>query len=281
MDWLLSNNQSTSNPLSDKPLIMGIVNVTPDSFYDGGSYIHPDRAFQHAMNLIEQGVDIIDVGGESTKPDAIKIPLSLELDRIIPVIQRIRQNSSITLSIDTYKPEVMKAAVKAGANVINDIYALRQPGSLEAAAELKVPVCLMHMQGNPTTMQVKPNYPHGIISDITEFFRQRIHACQEVGILRSRLILDPGFGFGKSVKNNLSLVKHINNFTQFNIPLLLGVSRKSTIGALLDKKVEDRLIGSIGLAIYAYLNGVKIIRTHDVDETSQGLKIIRSIEQAP
>ncbi|STY28043.1 Dihydropteroate synthase [Legionella wadsworthii] len=262
-----------------KPLIMGILNVTPDSFSDGGQFLSSDKAIDHALQLISQGADLIDIGGQSSRPGAQEVSLELELNRVIPVIEKIRTYSDICISIDTSKPEVMNAAVGAGANIINDIYALRAPGALEMAAQLAVPVCLMHMQGAPQNMQHNPTYPEGVLHEITRFFGDRIAECERVGIKKSTIILDPGFGFGKQVQDNLLLVKNLDSFATFKRPLLLGVSRKSTIGAVLSKEVGERLIGSIAVAIYAMLKGVGMIRTHDVDETNQALRMINMIDQ--
>ncbi len=277
-NWL-GENQLSSSSVFKKPLIMGVVNVTSDSFSDGGKYLDSDKAAEHALHLINQGADIIDVGGESSKPGALQLPLEIELSRVIPVIKKIRQYSDICISIDTYKPEVMQATVESGANFINDIYALRQEGALAMAAQLGVPVCLMHMQGQPQTMQANPDYKKGVLPELVEFFAERIHRCEAIGIAKNRLILDPGFGFGKQVSHNMALLRQLNSFKQFALPILLGVSRKSTIGSLLNKEVDERLIGSITLAVYAALNGVKILRVHDVDETKQALALIEAIYQ--
>ncbi len=259
---------------------MGILNVTPDSFSDGGKFLSIDKACEHANELISQGADLIDIGGQSTRPGAQDVSLEVELNRVIPIIEKIRATSDICISIDTNKPEVMEAAISAGANVINDIYALRTEGALEMAAKLAVPVCLMHMQGEPHTMQHAPYYPDGVLSEVTRFFMERITECQRGGIKRNNIILDPGFGFGKQVQDNLLLVKNLDSFASLGMPLLLGVSRKSTIGTVLAKEVGERLIGSIAAAVYAALKGVGIIRTHDVDETNQALHMITMISQA-
>lgn len=259
---------------------MGILNVTSDSFFDGGKFLSMDRACEHAFKLIAQGADIIDIGGESSKPGAVQIPLDFELARVIPVIEQIRAYSDICISVDTYKPEVMQTAVQAGANIINDIYALTKPGALAMAATLQVPVCLMHMQGEPATMQHNPQYAHGVVNEVMQFFEERIAACVNAGIGKKKLILDPGFGFGKLVKNNLHLIYRLSDFNSLRLPVLLGVSRKSTIGAVLDKEVHERLIGSVALAVYATLKNVGILRTHDVDETKQALQMIDAIHQA-
>lgn len=259
---------------------MGVLNVTSDSFFDGGKFLSMDRACEHAFNLISQGVDIIDIGGESSKPGAIQIPLDIELSRIIPLIEQIRLHSDICISIDTYKPEAMEAAINAGANIINDIYALKKKGALAMAAKLAVPVCLMHMQGDPDNMQQNPRYPDGLMVELKRFFAERIEACVQAGISAKNLILDPGFGFGKLVRDNLHLTYNLTDLKCFNLPVLLGVSRKSTIGEVLGKDVNERLIGSISIAVYAALKGVGVLRTHDVNETNQALQMIAAIYQA-
>lgn len=256
---------------------MGVINVTSDSFSDGGYYLNSDKAYAQALHLINQGADILDIGGESTKPGAEEVSLELELERVIPVIKKIRVHSDVCISIDTYKPEVMQAAVDAGANIINDIYALRQKGSLAMAARLAVPVCLMHMQGKPKTMQNNPSYAQGVLDDLFDFFTSRLDACLQAGISRERLLIDPGFGFGKKVVDNMTLLRKLTALQTFNLPILLGVSRKSTIGAVLNKEVNERLIGSVALAVYAALQGVGILRVHDVDETKQALEMIKAI----
>lgn len=278
--WLEQKSQPSTSIGFQKPLIMGVLNVTSDSFYDGGCFLSLDRACEQAFNLVAHGADIIDIGGESTKPGAIELPLDIELSRVIPVIQEIRNNSNICISIDTYKPEVMDAAVQAGANIVNDIYALRQEGALAMASKLDVPVCLMHMQGQPQNMQQDPYYPDGVLMDVMEFFTERLDACKLAGINHKRLILDPGFGFGKRVRDNLNLIYNLRELNSFNLPVLLGVSRKSTIGIILNKEVDKRLIGSISLAVFAALQGIGIVRTHDVDETHQALKMIKAVYEA-
>lgn len=278
-DWLESMSQSLSNRACKKPLIMGIVNITEDSFSDGGAFLSPKKACAHALTLIEQGADIIDIGGESSRPGAHKIPVETELNRVIPVIKYIRAHSDVCISVDTYKPEVMFEAVKAGANIINDIYALQFPGALDAAKELEVTVCLMHMQGEPHTMQLNPQYPQGLMTQLQAFFQERIEACDKAGINKNKLILDPGIGFGKRLEDNLRILRCLEEFHSFNIPLLIGVSRKSMIGAILNKAVDERLIGGIALAVYATMQGVGIIRTHDVDETNQAVNLINKVRQ--
>lgn len=260
-----------------KPLIMGVLNVTPDSFSDGGYFLETEKACARAREMIEQGVDIIDVGGESTKPGAKPISSEEELQRVLPIIKHIRNISDICISIDTYKAEVMEAAAGAGVSLINDICALKSAESMAAAAKLNLPVCLMHMRGMPESMQNNPMYDNDVVDEIDSFFTQRIAACLAAGISREQLILDPGFGFGKSVSHNLSIVKKLSEFQHHQLPLLLGASRKSTIGAVLQKPVDGRLIGSLATAIFAALQGVSIIRTHDVDETNQALQMVDAI----
>lgn len=259
---------------------MGVINVTPDSFSQGGKAVSTKKSCDEAHQLIAQGADLIDIGGESTKPGAMQVPLDEELARVIPVIEGIRKQTDCCISIDTYKPEVMRAAVKAGANLINDIYALRKEGALATAYELSVPVCLMHMQGTPQTMQDNPHYPEGVMRDVCQFFEERIEACRMAGINTNTLLLDPGFGFGKKVSDNLTIMKQLAYFKRFKKPILLGVSRKSTIGLLLNKEVNQRLAGGITFAVYAALKGLSLIRTHDVDETNQALQLIEAISQA-
>lgn len=278
-NWLKNYQLSSSNNFQ-KPLLMGIVNITSDSFSDGGNYLDHDKAAAHALELITQGADLIDLGGESSRPGAEAVSLAVELERVIPVIRKIRARSDVCISIDTYKPEVMQSAVESGANLINDIYALRQEGSLAMAAQLNVPICLMHMQGQPQSMQDDPQYANDdVLAEVCDFFAERLSQCEAMGIAKHRLILDPGFGFGKQVTHNMDLLRQFSALTQFDLPILLGVSRKSTIGQILNKKANERLIGSITLAVYAALQGVGILRVHDVDETKQALQMIDAIYQ--
>lgn len=269
---------NTQSPLNwRKPLVMGILNATPDSFSDGGLFLDPKKASQRAEELLEFGADIIDVGGESSNPYAYPVSSQEEMDRVIPVIEQLRAMSDVCISIDTYKPDVMQAAVAAGASFINDIKALAEPSALRVAASLDVPVCLVHMRGTPLTMQINPQYEHGVMEDIHLFLKERIEASLHSGILPDHLILDPGFGFGKSVSHNLLLLNRIAELRRYACPILLGVSRKSTIGAVLQKDVGGRLSGGLAIAVYAALQGVGIIRTHDVDETCQALKMVDAI----
>jgi len=273
-------------PTSDKfialssPCVMGILNVTPDSFSDGGKFISPDTALARARQMQAEGAALIDIGGESTRPGAESINAADELSRVIPVIEAIRRESDIPISIDTSKPEVMRRAVQAGANMINDVYALRAEGALATAAELDVPVCLMHMQGEPRTMQQSPAYKN-LIEDINKFFENRMNACLKAGIKRDNIVLDPGFGFGKTPAHNLSLIKHLGQFMDYGLPILVGVSRKSTIGHILSKDVDDRLYGSLALTTMAICNGASIIRTHDVAATMDAIKICQAMNLAP
>ena len=247
---------------------MGVLNRTPDSFYDGGRYVDPIKAYDQAQRMIEQGVDLIDVGGESSRPGAVSIPSNEELDRVIPVIERLRASSDVAISVDTCKAVVMKAAVQAGATMINDIKALTGEGCLDLAAALTVPVCLMHSGSNGQGE---------LVDEINLFFRQRIKACLHAKLDPARLILDPGFGFGKTVAENLTLLRHFAAFKAHCLPLLLGVSRKSTIGAVLQKLPEHRLSGSLALAVFAVMQGANLIRAHDVDETKQALTMLRAV----
>ncbi len=256
---------------------MGVLNVTPDSFYDGGDYIELNHAHNRAVSMIAGGADIIDIGGESTKPGAERVSIAEELARVIPLIERIRADSDVCISIDTSKAQVMQAALAAGATWVNDIKALTDEDALAVVSQWDVPVCLMHMQGTPQSMQDNPHYQSDVIDELNLFFHQRIEACLKAGLSRAHLILDPGFGFGKSVQHNLRIVRNISAFQQHGAPLLLGVSRKSTIGSVLQKTVFERLSGSIAVAVFAALQGVSIIRTHDVDETHQALEMVHAI----
>ncbi|MGF1775414.1 dihydropteroate synthase [Vibrio nomapromontoriensis] len=261
----------------DRPQIMGILNVTPDSFSDGGQFNSIDNALEQAAAMIRAGVTIIDVGGESTRPGAPDVALSEELSRVIPVIQAIRQHHDVWISIDTSKAEVMKQAVEAGADIINDVRALQEPGALEVAAAANVPICLMHMQGQPRTMQQAPTY-HDLLKDIQDFLDERIRACESVGIAREQLILDPGFGFGKTLEHNYHLLAHLDKFHQFGLPVLAGMSRKSMIFKLLDKKPADCMVGSVTCAILAAQKGAQIIRVHDTKETIEAMAIVEMMQ---
>lgn len=259
--------------------VMGILNVTPDSFFDGGSFTTPDAALAQARRMLEQGAGIIDVGGESTRPGAQTISVQQELDRVIPVIEALCSELDVIISIDTQKPEVMRAAVQAGAGMINDVYALRNTQALVTAAALEVPVCVMHMQGEPRSMQHQPHYGD-VLGEVKTFLVQRREACRTAGIPDERIIFDPGFGFGKQLAHNLRLFKHLGEFAALGQPLLVGVSRKSMLGAILDLPVQQRLQGSTALAALAIWLGARIIRAHDVAATLQAIRVIEAVQQA-
>ncbi len=261
-----------------RPRVMGILNVTPDSFSDGGDFISPDRAVSHAEQMLLDGTHIIDVGGESTRPGADAVSEQEELDRVIPVIEAITEQLPVIISIDTSKPGVMREAVAAGAGLINDVMALQAPGSVEAAKELAVPVCLMHMQGQPRTMQNSPAY-NDVVSDILDFFKQRIAVCTSAGIPGERLILDPGFGFGKTLEHNLTLLASLERFGEPGLPLLVGISRKSMLGTILDgAPADERLYASLAAAVMAVERGASIIRVHDVKPTVDALKVVNAVK---
>jgi dihydropteroate synthase len=259
-----------------RPRIMGVLNITPDSFSDGGDFFPPDRAIERARQMVEDGAAIIDIGGESTRPGAAAVPLDEELRRVIPVIEALRPVLAVPISIDTRKPEVMRAAVAAGAGLINDVNALQDPGALAAAAELGVPVCLMHMQGDPETMQDAPVY-RDVVRDVGDFLEARAAACLAGGIARERILLDPGFGFGKAVEHNLRLLRHLDRLVALGFPVLVGLSRKSLIGKLLDLPVDQRLVPSIALAVLAVWQGAAIVRVHDVRATSEAIRMCQAV----
>ena len=264
----------------DQSYIMGILNVTPDSFSDGGLFVNKGPALSHVKQMIAEGADIIDVGGESTRPGAIAVSADEECQRVIPVIKAIREISDIPVSIDTSKSEVMREAVSAGASMINDVNALRSENAVDIAAKLDVPVCLMHMQGEPRSMQHAPVYTD-VVQEVKDFLMQRIEACLNAGIKRENLVIDPGFGFGKTLEHNLSLFKHLDKFTQLDVPLLVGVSRKSMIGAVLDNaSTDDRLYGSVALATLAAWLGAGILRVHDIKATADALKLCQAVRQS-
>lgn len=261
------------------PRVMGILNITPDSFSDGGRFLGRDQAIAQAVQMQHEGAAIIDIGGESTRPGAADVPVEQELERVIPVIEALAGELEVPISVDTSKPEVMRAAVAAGAGMINDVYALRREGAVEAAAQLDVPVCLMHMLGRPRSMQQNPEY-EDVVIEVRDFLRQQVARCEAAGIPRQRLLLDPGFGFGKTVDHNLSLLKHLPELLAEEIPILVGVSRKSMIGNVLERPVEQRLYGSLAVASLAAWMGVSIIRVHDVRESVEAVRMIRAIADA-
>jgi dihydropteroate synthase len=262
-----------------RPQVMGVLNVTPDSFSDGGRFVGPEAALEHARRMVAEGAAIIDIGGESTRPGAEPVAEQEELRRVIPVIEAIAAELSAVISIDTRKPVVMEAAVAAGAGMINDVCALRTEGALEAAARLGVPVCLMHMQGEPRSMQAAPHYDD-VVAEIRDFLSERAAACVRAGIARHRLLIDPGFGFGKGLEHNLQLLKHLEVFAALGFPMVVGVSRKSLIGAVLDVAAAERLYGSIALAAIAVWQGAAIVRAHDVTATVQAIKMTAAVKAA-
>lgn len=262
----------------DQPRVMGILNVTPDSFSDGGQFHQLDAAVLRAEKMLAAGCDFIDIGGESTRPGAKDVSEQQELDRVIPVIEAIRARLDCVVSIDTSKAAVMRDAVAAGAGLINDVRALQEPGALYAAVDAGVPVCLMHMQGQPRTMQSNPQYGN-VITEVSDFLRERAQICQQAGIEQQQILLDPGFGFGKSVQHNFRLLAHMDKLHQLGYPLLVGMSRKSMLGAVTSKPVEQRLAASISAATIAMLQGAQIIRVHDVEETSDALAIVQALNE--
>lgn len=255
---------------------MGILNVTPDSFSDGGAYSRIDKALKHAANMLEEGADFIDVGGESTRPGAADVSIDQELTRVIPVIEALSKEFDTLISIDTSKPQVMVEAVSAGASMINDVRALQEEGALDAAASTGAVVCLMHMLGQPRTMQHNPSYVD-VVHDVITFLSTRINACSEAGISKNNLIIDPGFGFGKSIEHNYRLLDELSAFKQLQTPILVGMSRKSMLGNLLNRNVEERLAGSIATATIAAMKGANIIRVHDVAQTVDAIKVVNAL----
>ena len=271
---LTANNKEL---VLDRAHVMGILNVTPDSFSDGGHYNTVELAVAQAKEMIAAGVTIIDIGGESTRPGAAEVPLEEELERVIPVVRAIREFSDIWISVDTSKAEVMRQAVEAGADIINDVRSLTEPGAIEAAAAANVPVCLMHMQGQPQNMQDNPTY-RDFLPEVMRFLRERIEVCEAAGITRENIILDPGFGFGKTVEHNYHLLAHMAEFHSLGYPLLAGMSRKSMIFKVLDKEPAECMAGSVACATIAALKGAQIIRVHDFAETLDALKIAEMIK---
>jgi len=260
-----------------QPQVMGILNVTPDSFSDGGKFDTLDNALTQAKRMIEAGVTIIDIGGESTRPGAPDVALEEELQRVIPVITAIRQHSDVWISIDTSKAEVMRQAILAGADIINDVRALQEPGALEVAAQAGLPICLMHMQGQPRTMQANPHY-EDLVKEVGEFLQERIEACEKVGIQREQLILDPGFGFGKTLEHNYHMLAHLEEFHRFGLPILAGMSRKSMLFKLLDKAPAECVAASVSCATIAAMKGAQIIRVHDFEQTLDAMKIVSMVK---
>lgn len=261
-----------------RPQVMGIVNVTPDSFSDGGRFVSVSAALQQAERMVEEGATLIDVGGESTRPGAAPVSQQQELDRVIPVVERLRRELDVAISVDTSTAAVMTESTRAGAHLINDVRALQRPGALTAAAKSGLPVCLMHMQGEPDSMQNSPRYAD-VVQDVLVFLRQRIDACVESGIPRDQLLVDPGFGFGKTLRHNLSLMNRLDALATLQVPVLVGVSRKSMIGSVLNRPVDQRLFGSIALAVMAVQKGARIIRAHDVAATVDAVRMAHAVIQ--
>ncbi|MBD1390693.1 dihydropteroate synthase [Neiella sp. HB171785] len=261
-----------------QPQIMGILNVTPDSFSDGGSFNTLDAALFQTEQMIKDGADIIDIGGESTRPGADAVAEVEELDRVVPVIEAIRSRFDIAISVDTIKARVMTEAVNAGANMINDVRALQEPGALAAAVAAKVPVCLMHMQGSPRTMQQQPQYQQ-VETDVAEFLQQRAQACIAVGIPAEHIVLDPGFGFGKTLEHNLRLLAHVDELVALGYPVLIGLSRKSMFGKLLNRDVNERLAASLAGMMISLNQGAHIFRVHDVKEAADSLRLWQAVKE--
>lgn len=256
--------------------VMGVLNATPDSFSDGGLWSDPRQALRHALDMVEAGADIIDIGGESTRPGADPVGLQQELDRVIPVIEAIAAESCVTLSVDTSKPEVMRAAVAAGAGLINDVFALRGEGALEAAASLQVPVCVMHMQGRPRDMQRDPRYDD-VVGEVERFLLERAAACRAAGIPAERILIDPGFGFGKALEHNIALFHALPRLCGAGYGVLVGTSRKAMLGALTGRVVGDRLAASVTAALLAARAGAAVVRVHDVAATVDALKVAAAL----
>lgn len=259
------------------PLVMGIVNATPDSFSDGGRCLDPDAAVRHALTLREAGADILDVGGESTRPGASAVPVDEELRRVLPVVEALVREGCI-VSIDTRKPEVMRAAIALGAAVVNDVMALRVPGALEAVAASDAAVCLMHMQGEPNSMQVSPHYDD-VVGEVGAFLGARLEVCRSAGIERERVIVDPGFGFGKNLDHNLALLKHLDHLMRLGVPVLAGLSRKSMLGALTGRGVDEREFAGIAAHLAAVARGARIVRVHNVAAMRDALAVWNAVEE--
>jgi dihydropteroate synthase len=262
------------------PRVMGVLNVTSDSFSDGGKYLVSDLAIERALAMQMDGAAIIDVGGESTRPGAQPVSAQQEIDRVLPVIETLARELSVPMSIDTSKPEVMAAAARAGAGMINDVRGLSAPGSLQVAAASGLPVCLMHMQGEPRTMQVKPQYRE-VVADIRDYLEGRIAACERVGIASARVLIDPGFGFGKTLEQNLELLAGLRRLAEIGRPLVVGISRKSMLGAITGRAVDERLAASLAAAVLAVERGAVIVRAHDVVQTVDVLAVADAIRKGP
>ena len=261
------------------PRVMGVLNVTPDSFSDGGRFARLPLALERAREMVAEGAAIIDVGGESTRPGAPPVGVEEELRRVLPVVEALAAELPVPISVDTGTPEVIREAVAVGAGLVNDVRALRVPGALEAAAAAGVPVCLMHMQGEPGTMQASPRYDD-VVGEVVRFLEERVAACEAQGIPRSRILLDPGFGFGKTLEHNLRLLHRLDRVAAVGLPVLVGMSRKSMFGALLDAPVHRRLYGGLAAAVVAVMRGARVVRTHDVRATVEALAVVSAVMDA-
>jgi len=257
-------------------VVMGILNVTPDSFSDGGRFNQLDNALKQALKMQQEGAEVIDIGGESTRPGAVPVSPDEELERVVPIIEKIREYSNVAISIDTSKPEVMQAAIEVGANMVNDVNALHADGAIDVCAKYQLPVCLMHKQGAPQSMQNNPQYVD-VVDEVKRYLVSRIEYCVAAGIKAENIIIDPGFGFGKTLENNLCLLKEIGQFCTLDTPVLVGISRKSMFGLLLDRAVNERLVASTSAAVIAYQKGARFFRVHDVAETCDALKLCEAV----
>lgn len=289
MPLLFQNNNAYEKPhlasmnklseLRSEINVMGILNVTPDSFSDGGRFSMPDSALKHVESMVQDGAAIIDIGGESTRPGADEVDTEQELERVIPVLEAIKSRFDVLVSVDTSKAVVMSQAIRSGADMINDVRALQEAGALQACAGSDVQLCLMHMLGQPRTMQKNPVYTD-VVEAVCEFFAQRLLACEAQGISKQRIWLDPGFGFGKTLEHNITLLRRLNELNRVELPLLIGLSRKSMIGALLDDRpVEGRLQGSVAAAVIAVMNGARLLRVHDVKATVDAVRIAKAVQE--
>jgi len=263
--------------LLSRPRIVGVVNVTPDSFSDGGQLHDTQAAIAHALKLSEQGADILDVGGESTRPGATAVPVDEEIGRVVPVIEALAREGCL-VSVDTNKPEVMRAALAAGAGMVNDVAALRAPGAMEAVAASGAAVCLMHMQGDPQSMQQSPRYAD-VVDEVKQFLRARVQVCEAAGIARERLVIDPGFGFGKTLQHNLALLKHLGELAELDVPILAGLSRKSMLGTLTGRVVDEREFAGVAAHLMAVAQGARLLQVHNVMAMRDALAIWNAVEE--
>lgn len=259
-----------------RPRVMGVLNVTPDSFSDGGRYHGLDAAVAHGLRMIEEGAHILDVGGESTRPGAGPVEADEEIRRVVPVIERLHGRADAVISVDTSKPQVMRAAAQAGAELINDVRALSEDGALEAAVSTRCAVCLMHMQGQPRSMQLAPHY-NDVVNEVKAFLHQRVQVCRAAGLPEDRIVIDPGFGFGKTLEHNLQLLRHLRELSS-DLPIMVGLSRKSIVGRITGRPSGERVYGSVALAVMAVINGARIVRVHDVCATVDALKTVEAVQ---